>query len=209
MNLKNLVIANAAMTMTLKEITDLLKVRHDKAMLKVAEMAKEQEFGWMSKTDIQYSSGKGRIETIQTYQLNKRQSIAASARLNTALLMRIIDRWQELENQSKPSMPTTYIAALEALVASEKAKELALLQVDELQVELDESKAYCTIKRFAFFNKVDWKDLSWKKLKAAHIRITGEDVHKIFDANFPEGVNAYHKEAYAEVYPTLEYPDIV
>ena len=209
MNLKNLVIANAAMTMTLKEITDLLDVRHDKAMLKVAEMAKEPEFGWLSKTDIQYSSGKGRIETIETYQLNKRQSIAVSARLNTALLMRIIDRWQELENQSKPSMPTTYIAALEALIASEKAKELALLQVDELQVELDESKAYCTIKRFAFFNKVDWKDLSWKKLKAAHIRITGEDVHKIFDANFPDGVNAYHKEAYAEVYPTLEYPDIV
>jgi phage regulator Rha-like protein len=209
MNLKNLVIANAAMTMTLKEITDLLKVRHDKAMLKVAEMAKEQEFGWMSKTDIQYSSGKGRIETIETYQLDKRQSIAVASRLNTALLMRIIDRWQELENQSKPSLPTTYIAALEALVASEKAKELALLQVDELQVELDESKAYCTIKRFAFFNKVDWKDLSWKRLKAAHIRITGEDVHKIFDANFPEGVNAYHKEAFAEVYPTLEYPDIV
>ena len=209
MNLKSLVIANAAMTMTLKEITDLLKVRHDKAMLKVAEMAKEQEFGWMSKTDIQYSSGKGRIETIETYQLDKRQSIAVASRLNTALLMRIIDRWQELENQSKPALPTTYIAALEALVASEKAKELAMLQVDELQVELDESKAYCTIKRFAFFNKVDWKDLSWKKLKAAHIRITGEDVHKIFDANFPEGVNAYHKEAFAEVYPTLEYPDIV
>ena len=209
MNLKNLVIANAAMTMTLKEITDLLKVRHDKAMLKVAEMAKEQEFGWMSKTDIQYSSGKGRIETIETYQLDKRQSIAVASRLNTALLMRIIDRWQELENQSKPPLPTTYIAALEALVASEKAKELALLQVDELQVELDESKAYCTIKRFAFYNKLDWRDLSWKKLKAAHIRITGEDVHKIFDANFPGGVNAYHKEAYAEVYPTLEYPDIV
>lgn len=209
MNLKSLVIASAAMTMTLKEITDLLDVRHDKAMLKVAEMAKEPEFGWLSKTDIQYSSGKGRIETIETYQLNKRQSIAVSARLNTALLMRIIDRWQELENQSKPSLPSTYIAALEALVASEKAKELALLQVDELQVELDESRAYCTIKRFAFFNKVDWKDLSWKKLKAAHIRITGEDVHKIFDANFPDGVNAYHKEAFAEVYPTLEYPDIV
>lgn len=206
MNLKNLVIANAAMTMTLKEITDLLEVEHNKAMNKVEKMAKEPEFGTVAKTSTVYND-KG--QTIETYQLNKRQSIAVSARLNTALLMRIIDRWQELENQSKPSMPTTYIAALEALVASEKAKELALLQVDDLQVELDESKAYCTIKRFAFFNKVDWKDLSWKKLKAAHIRITGEDVHKIFDANFPDGVNAYHKEAFAEVYPTLEYPDIV
>ena len=206
MNLKNLVIANAAMTMTLKEITDLLNVEHNKAMNKVEKMAEDPEFGTVAKTSTVYND-KG--QTIQTYQLDKRQSIAVASRLNTALLMRIIDRWQELENQSKPSMPTTYIAALEALIASEKAKELALLQVDELQVELDESKAYCTIKRFAFYNKIDWRDLSWKKLKAAHIRITGEDVHKIFDANFPDGVNAYHKEAYAEVYPTLEYPDIV
>ena len=206
MNLKNLAIANATLTMTLKEITDLLNVEHNKAMNKVEKMAEDPEFGTVAKTSTVYND-KG--QTIQTYQLDKRQSIAVASRLNTALLMRIIDRWQELENQSKPSMPTTYIAALEALIASEKAKELALLQVDELQVELDESKAYCTIKRFAFFNKVDWKDLSWKKLKAAHIRITGEDVHKIFDANFPEGVNAYHKEAFAEVYPTLEYPDIV
>ena len=206
MNMKSLVIANAAMTMTLKEITDLLDVRHDKAMLKVAAMTESPDFGTVSILDIVYND-KG--QTTKTYQLDKRQSIAVASRLNTALLMRIIDRWQELENQSKPSMPTTYIAALEALVASEKAKELALLQVDELQVELDESMAYCTIKRFAFFNKLDWRDLSWKRLKAAHIRITGEDVHKIFDANFPDGVNAYHKEAFAEVYPTLEYPDIV
>ena len=206
MNLKNLVIANATLTMTLKEITDLLNVEHNKAMNKVEKMAEDPEFGTVAKTSTVYND-KG--QTIQTYQLNKRQSIAVASRLNTALLMRIIDRWQELENQSKPAMPTTYIAALEALVASEKAKELALLQVDELQLELDESRAYCTIKRFAFYNKVDWKDLSWKKLKAAHIRITGEDVHKIFDANFPEGVNAYHKEAFSEVYPTLEYPDIV
>ena len=206
MNLKNLAIANATLTMTLKEITDLLNVEHNKAMNKVEKMAEDPEFGTVAKTSTVYND-KG--QTIQTYQLDKRQSIAVASRLNTALLMRIIDRWQELENQSRPSLPATYIAALEALIASEKAKELALLQVDELQVELDESKAYCTIKRFAFFNKVDWRDLSWKKLKAAHIRITGEDVHKIFDANFPDGVNAYHKEAYAEVYPTLEYPDIV
>ena len=37
------------------------------------------------------------IGEIETYQLNKRQSIAVAARLNTALLMRIIDRWQGTE----------------------------------------------------------------------------------------------------------------
>ncbi len=100
--MNDLVINAAAVTMTLKEITDLLDVRHDRAMLKVAEMAESPEFGWVSIFDTQYSSGKGRIETIKTYQLDKRQSIAVAANLNTALLMRIIDRWQELESQAAP-----------------------------------------------------------------------------------------------------------
>lgn len=86
-------------TMTLKEITDLLSVRHDKAMKIVEKMAEDQSFGSVSKMDSQYVSGKGRTETIKTYALNKRQSIAVASRLNTALLMRVIDRWQELEQK--------------------------------------------------------------------------------------------------------------
>ena len=86
-----------AVTMTLKEITDLLDVRHDKAMLKVAAMAESPDFGTVSILDIVYND-KG--QTTKTYQLDKRQSIAVAANLNTALLMRIIDRWQELEGRS-------------------------------------------------------------------------------------------------------------
>jgi len=41
----------------------------------------------------------GGYRAMETYQLNKRQSIAVSARLNTALLMRIVDRWHELEEK--------------------------------------------------------------------------------------------------------------
>ena len=197
---------SSEMTMSSLEIAKLTGKRHDHVMTDIRNMLEElglatPEFSGVYKADNK--------QMYECFKLPKNLTIALVSGYNIKLRLAIIDRWQELENQSKPSMPTTYIAALEALIASEKAKELAMLQVDELQVELDESKAYCTIKRFAFYNKIDWKDLSWKKLKAAHIRITGEDVHKIFDANFPDGVNAYHKEAYAEVYPTLEYPDIV
>lgn len=66
------------MKMTLKEITDLLGVEHNKAMKKVEKMAEDPEFGWLSKTSIAYND-KG--QTIQTYQLNKRQSIAVALRL--------------------------------------------------------------------------------------------------------------------------------
>ena len=87
-----------AVTMTLKEITDLLDVRHDKAMLKVAAMAESPDFGQVSILDISYEKGYGALGLTKTYQLDKRQSIAVAANLNTALLIRIIDRWQELES---------------------------------------------------------------------------------------------------------------
>ena len=194
------------MTMSSLEISKLTGKRHDHVMTDIRNMLEELGLATPQFSGVYKADNK---QMYEKFDLPKRECFILVSGYNLKLRAAIIDRWQELENQSKPSLPTTYIAALEALIASEKAKELALLQVDELQVELDESRAYCTIKRFAFFNKIDWRDLSWKKLKAAHIRITGEDVHKIFDANFPDGVNAYHKEAFAEVYPTLEYPDIV
>ena len=201
---------SSEMTMSSLEIAELTGKDHKNVVADLRKMLNELDLTAAEfSASVKYTGNNNAQLTREIFNLPKRECLILVSGYNLKLRAAIIDRWQELENQSKPSMPTTYIAALEALVASEKAKELALLQVDELQVELDESKAYCTIKRFAFFNKLDWRDLSWKKLKAAHIRITGEDVHKIFDANFPDGVNAYHKEAFAEVYPTLEYPDIV
>jgi phage antirepressor YoqD-like protein len=96
-------------TMTLKEITDLLDVQHSKAMSKVSRMAIDPEFGTVSKMDIVYND-KG--QTVETYILDKRQSMAVSALLNTTLLMRVIDRWQELEQANQSVIPQTYAAAL-------------------------------------------------------------------------------------------------
>jgi len=85
----------------LKEITDILEVRHDKAMIKVLELAKESSFGSMSKMDIQYFSGKNTIQTIETFALTKKQAIAVGARLNNKLLMNLIDRLEEAPLLSK------------------------------------------------------------------------------------------------------------
>ena len=124
-----------AKTMTLKEITDLLDVRHDKAMLKVAAMALEPEFGWVSKMDIQYSSGKGRIDTVETYQLDKRQSIAVSARLNVALLMRIVDRWQALE-EKQHTLAQDAMAALESMRGSMAAAGQVIQRLESVLAQI-------------------------------------------------------------------------
>jgi hypothetical protein len=82
-------------SMTLKEITDMFDVRHNNAMRIVASLGKDPAFGGVTKIDLSTSEG----HTYQTYQLNKLQSIVVAVHLNVALLMRIVDRWQELETK--------------------------------------------------------------------------------------------------------------
>ena len=101
---------NQEYVITLKEITDLIGVEHNKAMRKVEELANEEGFGTLAKTATVYN-GKG--QTIDTYQFTKKQAIAVGARLNNAMLMKLINRLEELET-AKPQfqIPQTYSEAL-------------------------------------------------------------------------------------------------
>lgn len=117
---------------TLKDLTDLISVRHDKAMLKVEELSREPSFGAVSKIDIVYNQ---QGQTIKTYLLNKKQAIAVGAKLNNSLLMKVIDKVDEIEKRNlTPQLPQNYIEALEALTASEKEK----LALTETIVKKDE-----------------------------------------------------------------------
>lgn len=115
-------------TMSLKEITDLLDVRHDYAIKKVKNMANTEGFGTMLEIDIVYND-KG--QKIKTLMLDKRQSIAVASILNTALLMKIIDRWQELEEKLQPQLPQTFAEALQ--LAADQAKQI---EKQEEQIKL-------------------------------------------------------------------------
>ena len=146
---------NAPLTMTLKEITDLLKVRHDKAMIKVAEMAESPDFGTMSKTDIAYNQ---HGQTTTTFLLDKRQSIAVAAALNTSLLMRIIDRWQELEGAAPK--PLTQIEQVRLLLES--------LEANEHLNDLIAKGKYVTCTQMRA--KYPWAKHWWKGLQESCIR---------------------------------------
>ena len=134
----NLVAYPVTQTMTLKEITDLLNVRHNNAMRTVAEMAQDPAFGMIAQIEYSSPMPNGGFRVIETYQLNKRQSIAVSARLNTALLMRIIDRWQELEAKAALTQPAFAIPQnlSEALrLAADLADEKMRLEVQVTEMK--------------------------------------------------------------------------
>ena len=124
---------NEQYVITLKEITDLIGVEHNKAMRKVEELANEDGFGTLAKTATVYN-GKG--QTIDTYQFTKKQAIAVGARLNNQMLMKLINRLEELE-KAKPQfqIPQTLSEAL--LLAGTLAKQI---EEQTLQLELQQPK---------------------------------------------------------------------
>ncbi len=83
-------------------------------------MAESPEFGNIRKIRKSPSDGVGR--PFYTYELDKRQSMAVSAKLNTAMLMRVIDRWQELE-EKKPELPQNFSQAQRLAADLEKENE--------------------------------------------------------------------------------------
>jgi len=199
---------------TLKEITDILEVRHDKSMKKIEELAKEPSFGAMSKMDTINLNGL----KVKTYLLNKKQAIAVGARLNNTLLMKLIDKLEELEAKNKPSLPTTYKEALLALIAKEEELEEAIKtkayisdkktatalnrasqevkRANKLEIELDRSKDYCTIKRMEMLNH--GQKFNWRLLKETGKEM-GIDTIDIFDSNYGT-VKSYYKDVWLEAY---------
>jgi len=115
---------------TLKEITDLIDVQHSKAMLKVEQLSKEPSFGEVAKMDtLNLNNVK-----VETYLLTKKQAIAVGAKLNNSLLMKVIDRLEELESQIKPKTELDLI--IQSAQEMQKIKEVQSKQEDRLlQVE--------------------------------------------------------------------------
>lgn len=146
--MQDLKIFDNKLTMTLKEITDLLSVRHDRAFDKVSKMLDSEEFGTVSIQDIVYND---RGQTIKTYLLDKTQSIAVAAKLNTDLLVRVIKRWQELEEEKlygNFNLPKTYKEALSQLLDTIEEKEIL-----QEQAKLNKPKVEAFDKSKLIFNK--------------------------------------------------------
>ena len=103
-----------------------------------------------------------------------------------------------------------YNGGEKAIAASKKLHEIEAApikaELKEANIQLQKDKQWWSIKRVAIITNTSWKDYSWKKLKAASEK-TNHEVKKVFDANFGS-VNAYHEDAWKEVYPDI-YKEIM
>lgn len=75
---------------------------------------------------VEYKDKKG--ETRPCFSLNKEQCLYIATKFNDEARAKLIKRWKELEEQSKPSVPQNYLEALKSLVKSEEEKQQLALQ---------------------------------------------------------------------------------
>lgn len=125
---------------TLKEITDLLEVRHDRAIKVIEKLAQEPTFGTMYDIDIVYNE---QGQKVKTYALNKIQAIAVGAKLNNELLMRLVNKLEtkQIALPSKIELAQMVIEAETKVLALEntvKIKDEIILAVADLNIKAGE-----------------------------------------------------------------------
>jgi len=117
---------------TLKEITDLISAEHNKAMKVVEKLSQEPSFGRVEKLATHQNMPNGGTKPLQTYQLNKKQAIAVGAKLNNALLMKVIDRLEELERKRAYQLPQSFADALRLAADLEETNQKLIAQNNEM-----------------------------------------------------------------------------
>ena len=86
--------------------------------------------------------------------------------------------------------PQTYAEALRRLADEVEAKEQIQYQLEQKTEQLDESKEWYSIKRWAKEHNMNWRCINWRRMKALSYGL-GYEIKKIFDANYGQR-NIYH-----------------
>ena len=107
-------------------------------------------------------------------------------------------RIKELLRHGVTALPQTYADALRQLADTVEQKEKIQLQLQTKTEQLDESKEWFSIKRWAKMHHKNWRNYKWRVLKALSAEL-GYEVKKIFDGNYEE-VNIYHRAVFEAAY---------
>jgi phage antirepressor YoqD-like protein len=115
------------LTMSSREIAELVETRHPDVCLSIERLMKSGAIGGY--TALPYTHPQNKQE-YKHYQINKRDSYVIVAQLSPLFTARLVDRWQELEAQvAKPTfeIPTTLSGAL--LMAAKQAEQIEQQQL--------------------------------------------------------------------------------
>lgn len=127
----NNLISSNELTMSSREIAELLNKTHSNIKISAQRMAERGTIAVQGSRFIH--NGNEYTE----YFLNKRDSLILVAQNSPEFTAVLVDRWQELESkQLQPTLPSNYIEALESLIASEKEKAVLNEQLQIAQPKI-------------------------------------------------------------------------
>lgn len=203
-------------TMTSLEIAEVVGKRHDNVKRTIETLA---EGGLIVRPQIEDGHDTdtlGRPRITQIYRVGERDSYVVVARLSPEVTAKLVDFWQKYKNEGIPDFTNPAIAArawaeqFEARQLAERTKaqigsrreatamataSAATRKVGQLEIELDRSHDYASVKRMEHHYQ---RSFPWRPLK----KFSEENGLKIigaFDANYGK-VNTYHADAWRAVY---------
>lgn len=118
---------NASLTMSSREIAELVESRHDSVKRTIERLQEKKLIQLTPMVEVKNHLGQSVFE----YQLIKRDTYIVVAQLSPEFTARLVDRWQELENQQAVKLPQTFPEALRKL--ADKIEENTILQLESNQ----------------------------------------------------------------------------
>lgn len=195
---------NNAQTMTSLQIAEITGKQHKSVMRAIRNM----ESAWenicgrkfaLTSQKVEMPNGGFREEPC--YALNKTECLYIATKFNDEARAKLVLRWQALEEAEKarqPKVPTSFKEALLLAAAQQEQIERQQLLIEQKTEQLDESKEWFSIKRWAQLHRKNWRNYKWRVLKALSFEL-GFEPKKIFDANYDE-VNIYHRSVFEAAY---------
>jgi phage regulator Rha-like protein len=215
--------APTAISMTSKEIAEMVGSRHDKTKQSIERLVNQGIIALPPMGDVPFVDDSGRNRTTTAYifsgEQGKRDSIVVVAQLSPEFTARLVDRWQELE--SKVTQPAsgmkdpklvTMVETLIRLDYLQQEQEALAKRQDEVESQLDETKdrvnalmggdTWVTVKGYAAKNGYPGDRASLSqigKMAAKACRATGTTPVDVPDEIW-DTVKSYPREIVSEAF---------
>lgn len=150
--------------MTSLQIAEITGKPHNDVMKAIRKMepawerVQEGKFSLMQE-EVETNNGGHKMRPY--YSLKKEECLYIATKFNDEARAKLIKRWKELEEQSKPSVPQNYLEALESLVKAEKEKQQLALenkQKDETIITISKANVELGNKITEMLPKVSYYD---------------------------------------------------
>lgn len=166
--------------MSSRQISELVGSRHDKVKLSIERLAERSVIVRPPMGDEQFNDALGRPRTESVYYVSKRDSYVIVAQLSPEFTARLVDRWQELEEQTiKPAFDIASLNDPKVLLAllTDNVRKVVALEADNTELSKEnhelEVKVEQDAPKVAFHDMVVVSHKTYNAAQAAKLIGTG------------------------------------